>query len=48
MSERSTNFTQANWAATTAEYFAFLEANFCDNAKFNKVIDVVKVFMTSN
>jgi len=47
-SGRSTDFTQANWAAATAEYFASLEANFRDDAKFDKIIDAAKAFMTSN
>jgi hypothetical protein len=47
-SGRATDFTQANWAATTAEYFASLEANFRDDAKFDKIIDAAKAFMTNN
>ena len=48
MSGRSTDFTQANWAAATAEYFTSVEANFHDDTKFDKVIDAAKPFMTSN
>jgi hypothetical protein len=48
MSGRSTNFTQANWSTATAEYFASLKANFCDDAKFDTIIDAAKAFMTSN
>jgi hypothetical protein len=45
---RATDFTQANWAATTAEYFASPEANFCDDAKFDKIIDAAKAFVMNN
>ena len=47
-SRRATDFTQENWAATTTEYFASLEANFCDDAKFDKIIDVAKAFVMNN
>jgi hypothetical protein len=46
-SGRSTDFTQANWAAATAEYLASLEANLRDDAKFDKIIHAAKAFMTS-
>ena len=45
---KSTNFTQANWAAATDEYVAALEKNFCDDAKFEKLIEAAKALMTSN
>ena len=48
MSGRATDFTQANWAATTAEYFASLEANFHNDAKFDKIIDAAKAFVMNN
>ena len=48
VSTKSTDFTQANWAAATDEYVAALEKNFRDDAKFEKLIDAAKALMTSN
>jgi hypothetical protein len=47
-SGKSTNFTQANWASVTAEYFSSIKTNFRNVNKFNRIMEEANAFVKSN
>jgi hypothetical protein len=47
-SGKSTDFTQANWASVTAEYFSSIKTNFRDVNKFNRIVEEVNAFVKSS
>jgi hypothetical protein len=47
-SGKATDFTQANWASITTEYFSSIKTNFHNVNKFNRIIEEANVFIKSN